>query len=275
MFGLRTIVRIPFRRYFKKMESKKFLTRDEAQGEDNLGFSYNSLEEMWAVELSSSQIQGKENWYSSGNSYWSNLEPTIASVLGGSDDIHEPDIRESSAFLEEVCGKYNVPRHVALDCGAGIGRVTKFLLLDRFDTIDMLEQCTKFIDFARTFVSSNKVRNYFNVGAQNFESAEKYDVIWVQWVLSQLTDDDLFTFLMKIKESLSPQGILIFKENTKRKGFIVHKDDFSVTRCEKMLKHAFEKSGLKLLEEKLQSDWPNDLLDVKMFACIPAERINS
>ncbi|OMJ94234.1 hypothetical protein SteCoe_2725 [Stentor coeruleus] len=275
MFRLRNTIGILFRGYFKKIETKTFLTRDEAQGEDNLGFSYNSLEEMWAVELSSPQIRGKENWYSLGNSYWSSLEPTIANVLGGSDDIHEPDIRESSAFLEEVCGKYNVPRHIALDCGAGIGRVTKFLLLNQFDAVDLLEQCTKFIDFAKVFVSSNKIRNYFNTGAQNFESEEKYDVIWVQWVLSQLTDDDLFNFLTKIKGNLSPQGMIFFKENTKRKGFIVHKDDFSVTRCEKVLKHAFNKAGLKVLEEQLQKDWPNDLLDVKMFACIPAERINS
>lgn len=257
------------RRNYQIMDTKKFLRRDEASGEDSLGLVYNSLEEMWEIELKSPQIRNKNNWYSLGNEYWSNLEPTLASVLGGSDDIHEPDIKESGYFLDFVLEKYRIPRGRVLDCGAGIGRVTKFLLAERFEVVDLLEQCGKFLDFAKKYVETEKARNFFNVGAQDFISDEKYDVIWVQWVLSQLTDEDLLKFLSKIRESLTENGVIIMKENIQSKGFIVHKDDFSVTRSEKMLKHAFEISGLAVLEEKKQDDWPNDLLNLKLFACIP------
>ena len=262
------------RRHFQKMDTKKFLSREEATGEDNLGFSYNSLEEMWALELSSPEIRTKENWYSLGNSYWSNLEPTIATVLGGSDDIHEPDIRESGYFLDYLFEKYQIPQGTALDCGAGIGRVTKFLLAPRFQVVDLLEQCEKFIEFAKGFVETTKVRNFFNIGAQAFVTDEKYDVIWVQWVLSQLTDEDLLRFLEKIRDCVSEKGVIIMKENVKGKGFIVHKDDFSVTRSDKMLKYAFQKSGLRVIEEKRQDDWPEDLLHLKMYACVPAARVD-
>ena len=251
------------------METKRFLSRDEAAGEDSLGFAYDSLEDMWGLELAGPQIRNKENWYCLGNDYWSNLEPTLASVLGGSDDIHEPDIRDSSYFLDRIIAKYQISPIKVLDCGAGIGRVTKFLLINRFEIVDMLEQCTKFIEFAKTFVDSNKVRNYFNVGAQSFNTDEKYDVIWVQWVLSQLTDEDLLQFLEKIKNNLNESGIIIIKENIKGKGFVVHKDDFSVTRSDKILKYAFEKAGLRVIEEHNQENWPDDLLRLKLFACIP------
>jgi protein N-terminal methyltransferase len=260
-------------RYFSKMETKRFLGRDEAEGEDSLGYCYSSLEEMWALELSSPEIRSKANWYSLGNTYWSGLEPTLATVLGGSDDIHEPDIKESSEFLDYVLSKYSINTNKVLDCGAGIGRVTKYLLIDRFQVVDMLEQCEKFVEYAKIFVQSPKVRNFINAGAQDLITNEKYDVIWVQWVLSQLTDDDLLEFLKKIQSALNDQGLIIFKENIKSKGFIVHKDDFSVTRCEKVLKHAFQASGLQIIEEKLQENWPEDLIRLKMFACIPSKVI--
>ena len=35
------------------------------------------------------------------------------------------------------------------------------------------------------------------------------------------------------------------KENIKKKGFMVHKDDYSVTRNEKILKKFFELAGLR------------------------------
>lgn len=253
------------------MESKKYLNREEAAGKDSLGFSYNSLEDMWNYELSSPQIRSKENWYKLGNSYWSSLEPSISSVLGGIEYIHEPDIQESRAFLEFLIEKYKVSTTSVLDCGAGIGRVTKFLLVDKFNTVDMLEQSQTFVDFARTFIGSDRVRNFYNVGAQDFEAAEKYDVIWIQWVLSQLTDEDLIAFLNKIKGNLNRGGLIIMKENIKSKGFIVHKDDFSVTRSEKMFKLVFRKCGLRLIEERNQVDWPKDLIRLKMFVCIPVE----
>jgi protein N-terminal methyltransferase len=263
------------RSLFKKMDTKKYLARDEAKGEDSLGFSYNSLEEMWRLELNSPQIRSKSNWYSLGNQYWTSLDPTISNVLGGSDEIHEPDIRESSFFLDEILEKYQISRSKVLDCGAGIGRVSKFLLLPRFESLDMLEQCEKFLNFSKDFVNDVKVLNRFCIGAQNFEfSGKDYDLIWVQWVLSQLTDDDLLEFLAKLKTGLKDGGIIIFKENIKEKGFLVHKDDFSVTRCEKVLKHAFQKVGLTVVEEKKQETWPEDLLELKMFACVPENNLN-
>lgn len=32
------------------------------------------------------------------------------------------------------------------------------------------------------------MRNYYVQGLQQFEFAEKYDCVWVQWVFSQLND---------------------------------------------------------------------------------------
>ena len=50
-----------------------------------------------------------------------------------------------------------VSRDRALDCGAGIGRVSKRLLLPLFSQVDLVELNSDFLDQARTYL----VRGYF------------------------------------------------------------------------------------------------------------------
>ena len=46
-------------------------------------------------------------------------------------------------------------RQRALDCGAGIGRITRLLLSRRFQTVDAVEQCAKFVEAARAALAGN------------------------------------------------------------------------------------------------------------------------
>lgn len=252
------------------MDSRRYLTRKEARGYDGLGAKYKNIEEMWAQELENKQTHGKTLWYQQANHYWSALDPSIESVLGGIEAINEPDIRESSVFLDSLIDQMRLTSDWALDCGAGIGRVTKLLLAPRFANIDLVEQCENFVNFAREFVETDKVRGFYVSGVQDFAVATaKYDLIWVQWVLSQLVEEDLVNFLQVAVRGLKLGGLIVVKENIKTKGFVVHKDDFSVTRNEKMLKHYFALTGLRLVREQLQQKWPENLLRIKMFALVP------
>ena len=45
----------------------------------------------------------------------------------------------------------------ALDCGAGIGRITKYILEPRFDKIDLLDPTKELIEKAKEFIGSDKV----------------------------------------------------------------------------------------------------------------------
>ena len=87
----------------------------------------------------------------------------------------------------------------ALDCGAGIGRITKHLLTKHFNHVDLVEQNKLFLEKAKNYLkSSNKVENLYCCGLQNFlPEAGKYDVIWCQWVLGHLTDDHLTDFFKR------------------------------------------------------------------------------
>lgn len=58
----------------------------------------------------------------------------------------------SSMYVSSMCEK--VYFSIYLDCGAGIGRVTKNLLLPLFDTVDMVEQNPEFLEKAKDYLVS-------------------------------------------------------------------------------------------------------------------------
>ena len=85
----------------------------------------------------------------------------------------------------------------ALDCGAGIGRITKHLLAKHFSSVDLVEQNKIFLEKAKENLKScaHKIDKLFCCGLQNFLPENSYyDVIWCQWVLGHLTDAHLVQF---------------------------------------------------------------------------------
>lgn len=95
--------------------------------------------------------------------------------------------------------KHPPGRTQALDCGAGIGRITKNLLTNFFDKVDLVEQNPAFLEQAKSYLGptlNHKIGEYYPVGLQSFVPEEnKYDVIWMQWVVGHLTDAHLVKFL--------------------------------------------------------------------------------
>lgn len=101
------------------------------------------------VEEENSGTSSPVDFYSKAETYWSGVAPTVKGMLGGLKLVDKPDIRSSHAFLDRF-GPSRCER--ALDCGAGIGRITKGLLLPRFKTVDMAEMTAKFLERADAFI---------------------------------------------------------------------------------------------------------------------------
>lgn len=102
----------------------------------------------------------------------------------------------------------------ALDCGAGIGRITKRLLLPLFKTVDMVDVTEDFLTKAKSYLGEEgrRVRNYFCCGLQDFSpEPNTYDVIWIQWVIGE----GLF---ITCPLSSFPQGAPCTGESSSRSG---------------------------------------------------------
>ncbi|KAL3742443.1 hypothetical protein ACJRO7_017856 [Eucalyptus globulus] len=192
----------------------------EASGFDSEGREFKNAEEMWGEEIGKEgDVHKRKEWYRQGVGYWEGVEATADGVLGGYAHVNDADIKGSEAFLKMLLAE-RFPDGgrgrslVALDCGSGIGRVTKNLLIRFFTEVDLLEPVSHFLEAAREslvpesgLAIENKATNFFCVPLQEFTpDVGRYDVIWIQWCIGHLADDDFVSFFMRAKVSqlLSP-----------------------------------------------------------------------
>ena len=59
--------------------------------------------------------------------------------MGGFSDLHEVDIEFSKKLMEFLIKEVRISHFNAIDVGAGIGRITKDLLVNYFESVDLLE----------------------------------------------------------------------------------------------------------------------------------------
>ena len=93
--------------------------------------------------------------------YWDQQPATVDGVLGGYESIHEVESDTSRTMINTF--KHLMPSTgSALDCGAGIGRISKYVLIPEFTSVDLLEPSTTQINEARNYCPG--VRNFYHVG---------------------------------------------------------------------------------------------------------------
>jgi protein N-terminal methyltransferase len=208
----------------------------------------------------------KEQWYSKTKEHWQHSESSIKGVLGGNDQVHNSDVKTSCELLDGLIKVHKINTKKVLDCGAGIGRVTSSVLTKYFDECDIMEQDEKFVDNCRTnFSNEPKIKDIYQSSLQDFVFSKSYNVIWIQWCLENLDDQDLANFLIKCKNNLEENGMIIIKENIVQKGSKFISMDYSKVRSDLIFKNIFEKSGLKIIRHFHHPNWPKDLLKVSVF----------
>uniref|UniRef100_A0A183IMJ0 Alpha N-terminal protein methyltransferase 1 n=1 Tax=Soboliphyme baturini TaxID=241478 RepID=A0A183IMJ0_9BILA len=165
----------------------------------------------------------------------------------------------------------SLPTDHALDCGSGIGRVTKCVLSKFFDHIDLVDVTQKFLDESVSYLGkvNVKVNRRICCGLQDLiPERGRYNMIWIQWVASHLIDSDLGAFLKRCRESLSADGgVVVLKENISRD---LEQDfdelDHSWTRSRQCFLNLFRDNDLQLVSEHKQRNFPQSIYEVRMFA---------
>jgi protein N-terminal methyltransferase len=181
-------------------------------------------------------------------------------MLGGFNNTCLPrvDIIGSRAFLSHPLVRKRLVASSylhAVDCGAGIGRITKNLLAKLFTKTDLVDPIDSFIsdvmegEYLRAERDEGKIGDVFPIGLQQFKpESGKYSVIWNQWCLGHLTDADLVDYFVRCREGLvSDGGVIVVKENLASGEDNFDGLDSSFTRTEKSFCRIFAKAGLKVL----------------------------
>ncbi|KAM4634483.1 N-terminal Xaa-Pro-Lys N-methyltransferase 1 [Polymixia lowei] len=216
-------------------------------------------------------VEDEMNFYSRAKGYWREVPPTVDGMLGGYGRISNIDLNGSKAFLQKFLDKDEgkTDTGCALDCGAGIGRITKRLLLPLFRTVDLVDVTQEFLDEAKTYLGedSKRVGNYFCSGLQDFVPEHgRYDVIWIQWVIGHLTDDHLVEFLRRCQSGLRPNGLIVIKDNVAYQGVIPDGVDSSVCRDLAIVRNLVSQAGLRIIHEEKQMNFPKEIYQVHTLA---------
>ncbi|KAM3825705.1 N-terminal Xaa-Pro-Lys N-methyltransferase 1 isoform 1-T2 [Vipera latastei] len=221
--------------------------------------------------MASDGVEDELEFYSKAEKYWKDIPPTVDGMLGGYGHISSIDISSSRKFLLRFLrdGPNRTGTAFALDCGAGIGRITKRLLLPLFKAVDMVDVTEDFLNKARTYLGTEgqRVRNYFCCGLQDFSpEPNTYDVIWIQWVIGHLTDEHLLSFLQRCRLGLCPNGIIVIKDNMAQEGVIMDEVDSSLCRDLDVVCKIIRRAGLSLLAQEKQENFPDEIYHVYTLA---------
>ncbi|KAF2021787.1 hypothetical protein BU24DRAFT_362609 [Aaosphaeria arxii CBS 175.79] len=229
--------------------------------------------------------------------YWNSVSSDINGMLGGFPQTSRIDLQGSSNFLvkfrrgKQRAVKQNLPSiGRAADCGAGIGRITKGLLMGVSSKVDIIEPVKKFTDEFMVSLQEeekDKVGVIVNLGLQDWvPEPGAYGLIWNQWCLGHLTDAQVVAYLRRCSDGLvkssagagatsqggMQQGWIVVKENmsaTINDSDIYDDEDSSVTRSDTNFRRLFKEAGLKIVAEEVQRGFPKGLFTVRMYALQP------
>ncbi|KAL1514863.1 hypothetical protein AB1Y20_003947 [Prymnesium parvum] len=217
--------------------------------------------------------------------FWAAAEPTNDGVLSGLGEVHEADTRDSLQFARACMPpRPRGARTRALDVGAGIGRVTGAVLLELCHSVELLDGCDNFVRRARADLSwaGARVERYICQPIQEFTpDAGRYDLIWIQWCIGSLKDDELVALVRKCASALAHGGLIVVKDNCvfdDTEGlidgrYLIDEDDKTVTRS---IQHTEEllcaRGGLTLLARAPAELGRDDLQPVINFALVPMQR---
>lgn len=231
-------------------------------GTDDVGTKYGSLVELWEE-----QAANYEDYYRANDVWWSD------SGYGGSTDDEamigdggsDEDIQHSLQFL----GRHHTQFSSALDAGAGVGRVTKHALLRKCGHVTLVESCEHWSKQSRRNLGKKRAQrcSFVHARLEAYEPAEAnhfFDLIWVQWCLQYLIDAHVVVALRNLGKSLTPQGIMIVKENRPKPKdddddvpmFAIDKPAgqhrrYDVTRPDEHHEWLFSCAGLKVIQREI------------------------
>uniref|UniRef100_A0A8C4WC73 N-terminal Xaa-Pro-Lys N-methyltransferase 2 n=1 Tax=Gopherus evgoodei TaxID=1825980 RepID=A0A8C4WC73_9SAUR len=210
--------------------------------------------------LTSEVISGEMQFYARAKHFYWKVPATEEGMMGDYIELSNMDIESSREFLRKfIGGPGKAGTEHALDCGSGIGRVTKHVLLPVFKSVELVDMMENFLAEAQNYLQGKKdrVKMYYC-----YNPAEMSPIRWhwngepqpisVSSPVGYLTDKDL-EFLIRCQNGLKDNGIVILKDNVAREGCILDPLDSS-------------KSGLTILQQERQKGFPEQCVPVWMLA---------
>ena len=234
---------------------------DSIQGCDDAGHFYANH-----AELEATQQANKDVWYATNDAYWRDGgcggvtdDEAMVGDTGGIEDGEE-GLDFLDRFLAEQQRQCSgLKTRLAIDAGAGVGRITKYVLLKRFDSVLLIEadpgwskQSRKYLGRKRSEKCTFECKRLEKLSTTYVET--QADLVWIQWTLQYLTDQDAVQILKNLAARLVQNtGVLVVKENRPYGGarhdrFQMDTPEYSgrydITRTDNHHRLLFQRAGL-------------------------------
>jgi len=197
--------------------------------------------------------KSKINFERISEDYWLSKTANVSNMCGIS-ELNEEDIAHSNKIFHDLKIDKNFNR--ALDVGAGIGRITFNVLYDKCEKIDMLDINRKFLESAlikEKEMKGNKIHRLYPQKLQDFNFEFIYDLIFIQWVLEYLNEENFVKFLSNAVSHLKDDGYIIIKENVNLSddNVIFIEEEGSLIRPIKFFESVFKNFRLNVKSDEL------------------------
>ena len=233
---------------------------DKIQGCDDTGHFYATH-----AELEATQQANKNEWYATNDAYWRDGgyggltdDEAMIGDTGGIEDGEE-GLDFLDRFLAERQPRSGLKTNRAIDAGAGVGRITKYVLLKRYDSVLLIEADPGWSKQSRNYLG-RKRSDKCTFECERLEKLEaasvqpRADLVWLQWTLQYLTDQDAVQILKNLAARLVlGTGVLIVKENRPYGGARLDRFQmetpegsgrYDITRTDNHHRLLFQKAGL-------------------------------
>ena len=119
-------------------------------------------------------------------------------------DCHKACMTLMEKELDNIRG---LRKNYALDCGCGDGRVSRELLVKKFQRVDLFDPCPVGVQKVLELKKKKKQIGDVSVSTmQNYPWPRNYDGIFLVWVAGYLSYMDLVAFLKTAKQHLAGQN---------------------------------------------------------------------
>jgi protein N-terminal methyltransferase len=144
--------------------------------------------------------------------------------------------------------------------------------------VDLVEPSKRLLDKAREALQKasasvpahHRPGTFYCEGLQTFQpEPQRYHCIWVQWCLLYLTDDDVVGFLRRCRKGIQSGGVVFVKENVCANGFVVDREDSSLTRSNAYFLGLFARADMSVTYNVKQRGMPDGLFQVRMWVLRP------
>jgi hypothetical protein len=155
------------------------------------------------------------------------------------------DIKSSLELIDKF---KQTDQNSVFEFNAGLGRVTKNILVEKFKHVEALEPFKNLADKIKEIKSPN-LKAVHNQRPENYEFSQKFDFIWGQWLLENMTDLDVIKFLIKCRDNLNENGKIVLKENIEQDSIYITEFGQRI-RTKRVYMTLFQLAGLNVIYYK-------------------------